>query len=53
MDRKYQITIFVELYFYALSMNNISMVDLQGQYRKIKPEIDQAIQEVIDNTSIY
>jgi UDP-2-acetamido-2-deoxy-ribo-hexuluronate aminotransferase len=32
-------------------MNKISMVDLQGQYRRIKPEIDRAIQEVIDNTS--
>ncbi len=27
------------------------MVDLQGQYEKIKPEIDTAIQEVIDNTA--
>ncbi len=26
------------------------MVDLKGQYSKIKPEIDSAIQEVIDNT---
>lgn len=32
-------------------MNSISMVDLQGLYRKIKPEIDQAIQQVIDNTT--
>lgn len=27
------------------------MVDLKGQYEKIKPEIDQAIQEVIDSTA--
>jgi len=27
------------------------MVDLRGQYLKIKPEIDAAIQQVIDNTS--
>ena len=27
------------------------MVDLQGQYRRIKPEVDRAIQHVIDNTS--
>jgi len=27
------------------------MVDLLGQYRRIKPEIDQAIQNVIDNTA--
>jgi len=32
-------------------MNSISMVDLQGLYNKIKPEIDQAIQQVIDNTT--
>jgi UDP-2-acetamido-2-deoxy-ribo-hexuluronate aminotransferase len=32
-------------------MNNISMVDLKGQYRRIKSEIDRAIQEVIDNTA--
>ncbi len=29
----------------------IQMVDLKGQYQKIKPEIDKAIQEVIDNTA--
>lgn len=27
------------------------MVDLRGQYQKIKPEIDAALQEVIDSTS--
>lgn len=27
------------------------MVDLKGQYMKIKPEVDAAIQEVIDNTA--
>ena len=32
-------------------MNNISMVDLQGQYRQIKSEVDQAIQDVIDKAS--
>lgn len=31
-------------------MQEIRMVDLKGQYEKIKPEIDQAIQEVIDST---
>jgi len=30
---------------------NIQMVDLKNQYNKIKPEIDSAIQEVINNTS--
>lgn len=30
---------------------NIQMVDLKGQYVKIKPEVDTAIQEVIDSTS--
>ena len=33
-------------------MNKISMCDLNGQYRKIKTEVDQAIQEVI-NTSAF
>ncbi len=32
-------------------MNPIQMVDLKAQYRKIKPEIDKAIQEVIDSTA--
>jgi UDP-2-acetamido-2-deoxy-ribo-hexuluronate aminotransferase len=32
-------------------MNSISMCDLKGQYRKIKPEVDKAIQEVIDTTA--
>lgn len=30
---------------------NIKMVDLQGQYKNIKKEIDSAIQEVIDSTA--
>lgn len=29
----------------------IQMVDLKGQYQKIKPEIDKGIQEVIDQTA--
>ncbi len=32
-------------------MQKIHMVDLHTQYLKIKPEIDQAIQEVIDSTA--
>jgi UDP-2-acetamido-2-deoxy-ribo-hexuluronate aminotransferase len=32
-------------------MKEIRMVDLKGQYEKIKPEIDAAIQEVIDSTA--
>ena len=32
-------------------MNKIQMVDLKGQYQKIKPEVDAAIQSVIDSTS--
>lgn len=32
-------------------MKTIQMVDLKGQYEKIKPEIDSAIQSVIDQTS--
>lgn len=32
-------------------MNKIQMVDLKGQYMKIKPEVDAAIQDVIDNTA--
>lgn len=32
-------------------MKEIRMVDLKGQYEKIKPEIDAAIQEVIDSSS--
>jgi UDP-2-acetamido-2-deoxy-ribo-hexuluronate aminotransferase len=31
-------------------MKKIQMVDLQSQYRKIKPEIDSAIQRIIDST---
>lgn len=32
-------------------MSKIQMVDLKGQYLKIKPEVDAAIQNVIDNTA--
>lgn len=32
-------------------MNKIAMVDLKRQYEKIKPEIDQAISEVINSTA--
>ncbi|GAB1405795.1 DegT/DnrJ/EryC1/StrS family aminotransferase [Lentimicrobium sp.] len=32
-------------------MNKIAMVDLKSQYEHIKPEIDQAIQSVIDSTA--
>lgn len=32
-------------------MKKIQMVDLQGQYQKIKPEIDGAIQRILDSAS--
>lgn len=32
-------------------MRKIAMVDLKGQYDKIKPEIDKALHEVIDSTA--
>ena len=32
-------------------MHKLQMVDLKRQYQKIKPEVDAAIQEVIDNTA--
>lgn len=32
-------------------MEKIQMVDLKGQYQQIKPDIDQAIQQVIDQTA--
>jgi UDP-2-acetamido-2-deoxy-ribo-hexuluronate aminotransferase len=32
-------------------MKKIQMVDLKGQYEKIKAEVDKGIQEVIDNTA--
>jgi UDP-2-acetamido-2-deoxy-ribo-hexuluronate aminotransferase len=32
-------------------MENIKMVDLQSQYLKIKPEVDQAIQQVLTSTA--
>jgi len=37
--------------FKSLSVKKISMVDLHGQYQNIKPEIDQAIQRVLDSTA--
>ena len=33
------------------SAKKIQMVDLKGQYQKIKPEVDLAIQDVINNTA--
>jgi dTDP-4-amino-4,6-dideoxygalactose transaminase len=32
-------------------IKKIQMVDLKGQYQKIKPEVDKAIQEVLDNAT--
>ncbi|MGV3636132.1 MAG: DegT/DnrJ/EryC1/StrS family aminotransferase [Flavobacteriales bacterium] len=32
-------------------MKNIQMVDLVGQYQRIKPEVDAALQRVIDSTA--
>ncbi len=32
-----------------MSKTNIQMVDLGGQYRKIKPEVDRAVMEVIES----
>ncbi len=32
-------------------IKKIQMVDLKGQYQKIKPEIDKAVQEVIDSAA--
>jgi UDP-2-acetamido-2-deoxy-ribo-hexuluronate aminotransferase len=32
-------------------MNKINMVDLQGQYEKIKPEVDAALHQVIDSVA--
>jgi len=32
-------------------MHNLKMVDLQRQYQKIKPEVDAAIQNVLDTTA--
>ena len=31
-------------------MKKIQMVDLKSQYEKIKPEVDKAIQSVVDST---
>src|ERR1700744_6500048 len=33
------------------TVKKIQMVDLKGQYQKIKTEVDSAIQNVIDNTA--
>jgi hypothetical protein len=33
------------------TMKTIQMVDLKGQYEKIKEEVNRGIQEVIDSTS--
>lgn len=35
----------------SLNVRKIAMVDLHGQYQNIKPEIDQAIQAVLDSTA--
>lgn len=35
----------------TMSVSAIQMCDLRGQYLKVKPEIDQAIQQVIDSTA--
>lgn len=44
-----------ELYLHRFmstaSMRKIEMVDLKAQYRKIKPEIDRTIQEVVDSAA--
>ena len=32
-------------------MSNIPMVDLVGQYNKIKPEVDSAIQEILSTAA--
>ena len=32
-------------------MKAIQMVDLVGQYQRIKPEVDAALQRVIDSTA--
>jgi len=32
-------------------MRKIEMVDLKAQYRKIKPEIDSSVQEVVDSAA--
>jgi dTDP-4-amino-4,6-dideoxygalactose transaminase len=34
-----------------MNMNTIQMVDLKGQYEKIKDEVDHGIQEVIDSSA--
>src|ERR1700739_2491479 len=35
----------------TMTAKKMQMVDLKGQYQKIKPEVDKAIQEVIDATA--
>ena len=37
--------------FKHTAMKEIRMVDLQGQYERIKPEVDKGIQEVINTTT--
>ena len=32
---------------------NVPLVDLKAQYRSIKPEIDAAIQRVLDSTRLH
>jgi UDP-2-acetamido-2-deoxy-ribo-hexuluronate aminotransferase len=34
-----------------ISMKNVPMVDLAGQYKKIKTEVDSAIEQILTNTS--
>ncbi|RNI22482.1 DegT/DnrJ/EryC1/StrS family aminotransferase [Rufibacter latericius] len=34
-----------------MSMNQLQMVDLKGQYQRLKPQIDAAMQAVVDNTA--
>jgi UDP-2-acetamido-2-deoxy-ribo-hexuluronate aminotransferase len=47
----YKLSIFFYFYRKRNSMQAIQMVDLKGQYLKIKPEIDQALQNVIDEAA--
>lgn len=43
--------VFLPAKFFEMEKPNISMVDLKGQYRKIKEEIDREISKVIDSTA--
>ena len=36
-----------------LSVNKIQMVDLKGQYNKIKNQIDTAVIQTIESTGFY